>query len=104
MIAALQSSSRTVRRQMSVNQDAIPSSGEDQMFLQLAKQILDATKINQHDAADATERYNAAIAALRWLISLLAKETRARPPRGAVPARHLLGGHVRGRQKVPEPP
>ena len=74
------------------------------MFLQLAKQILDATKINQHDAADATERYNATIAALRWLLSLLAKETRVRPLRGAVPARHLLDGHVRGRQKVPELP
>jgi hypothetical protein len=34
------------------------------VLLQLAKQVLDATKINQHEANDATERYNAAIAAL----------------------------------------
>ncbi len=53
-----------LRRQISLNEDAIPGRGEDDLLLQLAKQVLDATKINQHTVADATERYNAAIAAL----------------------------------------
>jgi hypothetical protein len=53
-----------VKRQISLNQNALPGGGEDDMLLQLAKQIIDATKINQHEASDATERINAAIAAL----------------------------------------
>jgi hypothetical protein len=53
-----------VRREISINQQAIPGRGEDDLFTLLALQVLDATKINQHKVTDATERYNATIAAL----------------------------------------
>jgi hypothetical protein len=51
------------RRQMLLNAEAMPGRGEDDLLLLLTNQVLDATKINAHTEAQATERYNATIAA-----------------------------------------
>jgi len=51
-------------KQIRVNADALPGRGQDELLKMLAMQVLDATKINQHSDTDATQRYNATIAAL----------------------------------------
>jgi hypothetical protein len=53
-----------IARKIVLNQDAIPGKGEDAILLLMAKQVLDATKISHHAADEATERYNAVVAAL----------------------------------------
>jgi len=54
----------TVSRKVALDKDAIPGKGEDDALLLLTKQVIDATKINRHTAEEATERYNAVVAAL----------------------------------------
>jgi hypothetical protein len=51
-------------KQIRVNADALPGRGDDDLLKMLAMQVLDATKINQRSDTDATQRYNATIAAL----------------------------------------
>ena len=46
-------------KQIRVNADALPGRGENDLLKMLSMQVLDATKINQHSDAKATERYNA---------------------------------------------
>jgi hypothetical protein len=52
-----------IGRKISINEHAIPGRGEDDLLLLLTHQVLSATKINTHTAEEATDRYNAAIAA-----------------------------------------
>jgi hypothetical protein len=61
-------------RQMCLNQHAIPGRCEDDVLTLLAKQVLDATKINQHTEADMAERYNATIAAFHDIAPIGALE------------------------------
>ena len=51
-------------RKLSLNSEALPGRGEDDVLLLLAQQVLDATKIGNSTAKDAETRYNATIAAL----------------------------------------
>src|SRR6187551_3456108 len=51
-------------KQIRVNAEALPGRGEDDLLKMFAMQVLDATKINQHSDTNATQRYNATIAAL----------------------------------------
>jgi hypothetical protein len=53
---------KSVRR-ISLNKNAMPGFGDDDLLALLANQVLTATKIDRQSEADATERYNAAIAA-----------------------------------------
>jgi hypothetical protein len=61
--AVLEIAPRENVRQVSINKDAMPQRGDDDVFVLLTKQVLDATKINKHTDDEAAERYNATIAA-----------------------------------------
>jgi len=67
-----QSGSNT--RHISLNAHAIPGRGEDAFLLMLARQVLDATKIDTWTAEDAETRYNATMAALQEIAPVGALE------------------------------
>ena len=61
-------------RKLSLNGDALPGQGQDDLLLLLAQQVLDATKIDTSTAKDAETRYNATMAALHDIAPMGAVE------------------------------
>src|SRR5689334_16623334 len=61
-------------RKLTLNGEALPGQGQDDLLLLLTQQVLDATKIDTSTAKEAETRYNATMAALHDIAPMGAVE------------------------------